>query len=266
MFGVSTNQFGCNSRNYDFKVELSKCCHDFGSVYLASYIPTGEHVVVKRFRMDQAKEEANSFRDEILMMRQFNHPNILILYTAFVCNFEVFYVAPLMCYGSCRDTIVNCFQLGFPEILIALVLRDVLLGLEYLHRKGYIHRSIRCSHILLNQTRAVIAGFRECSTIVFHGERVKSLHDLAPNSIKSLNWLAPEVLEQNLLGYTEKSDLYSVGITACEMANGIEPFAEMKSTFMLTEKLRGNQPSPLDCSTCPTDIQHGNNFQNEKSS
>lgn len=61
------------------------------------------------------------------------------------------------------------------------------------------------------------------------------------------------MLEQNLLGYSEKSDVYSVGITSCELANGIAPFADLSSTLMLTEKIRGNQPSLLDCSTFPSD-------------
>lgn len=65
--------------------------------------------------------------------------------------------------------------------------------------------------------------------------------------------MAPELLEQNLLGYSEKSDIYSVGITACEIANGIGPFGDLPTTLMLTEKIRGNQPSLLDCSTFPSE-------------
>lgn len=144
--------------------------------------------------------------------------------------------------------------LGFPEIIVCLILRDVLLGLEYIHRKGYIHRSIRASHILLNQNKAVLCGFREPITLITNGQRTQRLFDLPPNSVKSLNWLAPEVLEQNLAGYTEKSDTYSIGITTCELANGLEPFANMPTTFMLTEKMRGNQPVLFDCSTCPDEI------------
>lgn len=62
------------------------------------------------------------------------------------------------------------------------------------------------------------------------------------------------MLEQNLAGYTEKSDIYSIGISTCELANGLEPFANMPTTFMLTEKMRGNQPVLFDCSTCPDEI------------
>lgn len=105
----------------------------------------------------------------------------------------------------------------------------------------------------MNQSSAVLTGFREATSLVSNGERIKSLHSLPINSTKSINWFAPELLEQNLLGYSEKSDIYSVGITACELANGIAPFADLSSTLMLTEKIRGNQPSLLDSSTFPSD-------------
>lgn len=184
-------------------------------------------------------------------MREFCHPHILQLHAVFVNNFEVFLISPIMCYCSCRDAMNNFFKTGFPELIISLILRDVLLGLEYLHRKGFVHRSIRSSHILLNQNNAVLCGFRECTSFLAHGERARKLHELPPTCMKNLNWLAPELLEQNLLGYTEKSDVYSIGTTTCELANSLEPFSDLPTTFMFTEKLRGNTPSLLDASTIP---------------
>lgn len=184
-------------------------------------------------------------------MRQFKHPNILQIHGSFVSLLDVYVVTPVLCYGSCRDTYTNCFKSGLPEPLVVLILRDLLAALDYLHARHFIHRSIRGSHILLGENRAVLTGFRDCVSLVVHGERVKRFHTLPENSRKSLNWLAPELLEQNLLGYNEQSDVYSVGVTVCELCNGIEPFSDMQKTLMLTEKVRGNQATLLDFTTCP---------------
>lgn len=148
---------------------------------------------------------------------------------------------------------------GFPEPVVAHIVKDVLFAMEYLHRIGCIHRAIRASHILLNQNKAVLTGFRESTNVINNGERVSKMFELASNSQKSLIWLAPEVLAQNLKGYNEKSDIYSLGIAICELANGITPFSDMLSTYMLTEKMRGNKPTILDNSTCPSEEILANN-------
>jgi STE20-related kinase adapter protein alpha len=83
------------------------------------------------------------FQHEIILTRQLQHPNVLPYHTAFVSGPEVIVVAPLMAFGSCKDLLSSHFTDGLPEAAIAFVLRDVLLGLEYIHRKGYIHRCER---------------------------------------------------------------------------------------------------------------------------
>jgi STE20-related kinase adapter protein alpha len=123
----------------------------------------------------------------------------------------------------------------------------------FLYSVQYNFKKISSLFTLQNEKRVVLTGFRDCTSILVHGKRAKNLHTLPSNSTKGLNWLAPEVLEQNILGYTEKSDIYSLGITTCELANGVEPFSNMPKTLMFTEKVRGNQPSLLDFSTCPSE-------------
>lgn len=65
-------------------------------------------------------------------------------------------------------------------------------------------------------------------------------------------------------GYNEKSDIYSVGITTCELANGIVPFEGTSKTLMLTEKVKGAPPYLLDSTTFPLDQmdnEHVNNCE-----
>jgi serine/threonine protein kinase len=60
---------------------------------------------------------------------------------------------------------------------------------------------------------------------VIVGENRTNLYDYPLHGVGgNLAWLAPEILQQNLLGYNETSDIYSLGLTACEMANGITPY------------------------------------------
>ncbi|GBP78316.1 STE20-related kinase adapter protein alpha [Eumeta japonica] len=63
----------------------------------------------------------------------------------------------------------------------------------------------------------------------------------------SLKCLA--IKEANLKGYDERSDLYSTGVLACELANGAIPFSDVPTTLMFTEKVRGNRPQILDATT-----------------
>jgi STE20-related kinase adapter protein alpha len=211
-------------------------------------------VALKKISVDKYNDENfKKICEEVKIIKDLQHENVVQIYAVFVKDLEVHTVYPFFCFGSCKEAIKNFFTSGFPEIICALILKDLLLAVEYLHSRGIIHRGIRASHILLNQKRAVLSGFRDATSLIQNGERIKILHALPLHSAKSINWFAPELLEQNLYGYSEKSDVYSIGITVCELANGIAPFNDLPTTLMLTEKIRGNQPSLLDSSTFPSE-------------
>lgn len=104
--------FGNDISDYDVKTELAVCYNNIASVYLAQHRASREFVAVKKYTMDKAKEESVYIRDEILAMRQFSHQNLLPFYTAFVNNLDLYVIAPIMCYGSCKDALNRAFVTG----------------------------------------------------------------------------------------------------------------------------------------------------------
>jgi len=251
--------FGYNLSEYELKCVIKET--STAVIHLAKWRLDNSFKVIKQIAVDRQDEvNLQLAENEVNSMRQLLHPHILVVSAAFVQAADIYVVYPLLRYGSCQDVMDRFCCVGFPEIIVSLIVRDVLLALEYLHNKCYIHRSIRASHILLGD-RAVLTGFKECVSLVVDGKRINKMHDL-PASPKELVWLAPEVLEQNLLGYTERSDIYSVGITLCELGNNLTPFSEMSRTLMLVEKVRGNAPALLDCSTYTAEMMGG--LENEE--
>ncbi|XP_046421478.1 STE20-related kinase adapter protein alpha [Neodiprion fabricii] len=242
-----------DSDNYEGSAVLGMCCNGAGSVHLARYKPKNTHVVIKKFNMDnRSHEEYDLVEQEIIMTRQLQHPNILPYLATFVSGHNICVVSPLMGYGSCHDLIEEYFNEGLPELAIAYILRDILHGLEYIHKRGFIHRAIKASHILISTSgQACLSGMRYACEIVRHGKWQRTIHSFPKSTTNNLKWLSPELLQQDLHGYNEKSDTYSLGMTICELANGVVPFCDTPATLMLTEKVRGSAPHILDRSTIP---------------
>ncbi|KAK3930243.1 STE20-related kinase adapter protein alpha [Frankliniella fusca] len=256
--------FGPEPGLYQTMSMLGQCCGDVGQVYLAIFKPLDIPIALKKFNVDKAKDEMENIQNEIILTRQLRHPNVVTMNAAFVMESHICVVSPLMAFGSCRDLLNRHFSDGLPELAIAYILKDILYALDYIHKKGYIHRAVRASHILVNENgQAVLSGLRYACKVVKHGRWQRNVHSFPPTTARNLNWLSPELLEQNLQGYNEKSDIYSLGVTACELANGMAPFQDHPPTLMLTEKVRGFAPVLLDCTTtCPQFADTGQENQN----
>lgn len=217
-------------------------------------------VILKRYNCEKMKtqkefiEAVESITLEVYRIRLCRHPNIVSLVTASVQESSVVLVFPEQSLGSVGDLIDagGRFPHGLPEPAVAIIVRDVLLALQYLHEKNIVHRSVKCSHILVSGSGSPckLTGLRYSCSLVESGSTIQDRYDYPEHVAKeNLLWLSPEFLQQNLLGYNEKTDIYSLGVTACEAANGIVPFAEMPTTLMFLEKLRGVMPVLYDSTT-----------------
>ena len=224
-----------------------------GAVHVAKMKSSKQQIIerllaVKKYNLTDIEDDTDvmeRIQHEVAALKQLDHPNILSCWTSLVTRDEIWVVTSLVEYGSVRDLMSHqMFSQGLPEILICLILRDLCHGLEYLHGQGVVHRAVRASHVLVSDSGAMLAGLRYSTGLQATGEGKTNLYSYPVHGVSSnLPWLAPEILQQNLLGYNESSDIYSLGVTVCEMANGVVPFSDLQPTLMMVEKLHGVTPS-----------------------
>ncbi|XP_063888139.1 STE20-related kinase adapter protein alpha-like isoform X1 [Scylla paramamosain] len=242
--------FESNSDSYEVWSPLGSVCGGRGTVWLARHKPTNVQVALKIYELDKCEDEFELIQQEIRTVRQLRHRNIIHYLASFPVSQQLWVVMPLLGFTSASRLVATHFSDGLPEPALALVIKEVLQGLSYLHSKRIIHRAVRGSHILIdNSGRVVLSGLRHSTTIHDSTHWKKTVHCYPLEARYNLNWASPELLAQDLHGYSENSDVYSVGITVCELGNGEVPYRDIPSTLMLLEKLEDRVPFLFDAST-----------------
>ncbi|KAI7881045.1 kinase-like protein, partial [Lichtheimia hyalospora FSU 10163] len=199
----------------------------FGAVYRALDLGTGETVAVKRIKLHDA-EDQDDIMKEASLLKTLSHCNVIQYLGIIPSRHHINIILEYAEGGSLMSTL-KAFG-AFPEKLVASFCMKILNGLEYLHANQVVHCDLKAANILTTKTGDVKLSDFGVSL------NLKKTKVDANDVSGTPNWMAPEVIE--LKGASSKSDIWSLGCTLIELITGKPPYADliaMSAMFRIVE-------------------------------
>jgi serine/threonine protein kinase len=199
----------------------------YGTVWKAKHLKSSVVFAIKEMNLEAEGDLVDLLREVEHMAALGQNENIVSYDCGFLSpSHTTLWIVMEYCGpGSVNDLMVLARR-TLNEAEMMLIVRDALRGLKYLHEKKRIHRDIKAGNILLNDDAlAKLADFGVSSS-----QKDFTKHHTV---IGTPFWMAPEVIQEK---YDHKADIWSLGITAIEMAEGKPPYYNvhpMRAIFMI---------------------------------
>lgn len=215
----------------------------FGIVYKGIHRATGQIFAIKVLNLDTSEDEVKDVQQEIQFLSHLKQvPNVTRYYGSYLNGTKLWIIMDYCAGGSLR-TLLKPGRID--ERYIGVIVRELLVALQYIHRQNVIHRDIKAANVLIsNDGRVQLCDFGVAAQL--------SSTSLRRNTMAGTPyWMAPEVIMEGT-SYDVKADIWSLGITIYEIATGNPPYCDkeaIRAMQLITKskppRLEGKQHSQL---------------------
>lgn len=197
-------------------------------------ISTSEKFAIKTI-WKSSYEDTHYLKDEIEILIEINHDNIIQCYEVWEDSTCVHFVLELILGGDLFDYIINSDGHKLNDKLALHLFMQIIDSLQYLHLNDIIHRDIKPENFLLfeveNNVKIKLIDFGFAT-------RTQPGKDLS-DRVGSINYIAPEILYEDRT-YDNKIDIWAAGICLYNMLAGKQPFAS-NDVEELAEKIKNDE-------------------------
>jgi len=210
----------------------------YSEVFKGITLKTKELVAIKIIDLegveDEVEHEVSIVQKDVSVLSQAHCPQITRFFGSYMKLSKLWIIMEFLAGGSIRELLKPG---PIDEVFCAIILRELLIGLHYVHSGNRIHRDIKPANILLSSKGDVkLADFGVSGQL---SEKMQKRYTIEGSPL----YMAPEVIQE--YGYDSKADIWSLGITTIEMAKGYPPYAGVHPMRVLL-LIPKNEPPVLE--------------------